>query len=54
LVTNNINTTSPVKNVEYIGGNEKVEWEQTNIGLKIIIKGNVSGKSAYAFKITFK
>lgn len=43
-----------IKNVQLVGGNNKLKWEQEKEGLEIKVDGNAPTDYATVFKITFK
>jgi Alpha-L-fucosidase len=42
-----------ILNISLLGSNEKIDWQQTNEGLKIFFPKNRPCEYAYSFKITF-
>ncbi len=43
-----------IKTVEFVSGNHKINWVQTNVGLVINAKGDKPCEAAYVFKIEFE
>jgi len=42
-----------ILNVQLLGSNEKIKWQQTNEGLKLYFPSTKPCNFAYSFKITF-
>jgi len=42
-----------ILNVQLLGSNEKIEWQQTGEGLKLLFPTTKPCEYAYSFKITF-
>ncbi|MGA9639397.1 alpha-L-fucosidase [Flavobacterium sp.] len=54
LALNNSYEKRAVKSVQFISGNNKINWKQNAEGLVINVKGTKPCESAYVFKIEFK
>ncbi|WP_075590055.1 alpha-L-fucosidase [Labilibacter marinus] len=53
LAQDNVYESRVPQSIDFISGNNKIEWEQNREGLKIEVLGDKPGEAAFVFKIYF-